>query len=84
MTFSSQAFMKRDDIRGIYPTQLNGRTAECLGQAACELLKSHGIEAPVIAVGHDCRRGNLEIPHPFVLENLHDYEYHACNQRKYL
>lgn len=63
----SKTFMKRDDIRGLYPSQLNGQVAACLGQAACELLQSRGLARPVIAVGYDCRAGNLEIAQGFML-----------------
>ncbi len=54
------AFIKRDDIRGLYPQELNGETAEAIGYAVCRLL-SRTVENPVMAIGHDCRRGNREI-----------------------
>ncbi len=63
---TSKEFMKRDDIRGLFPQQLNAQTAECIGQATCELLQNQGIPAPAIAVGHDCRHGNQEISRGFM------------------
>lgn len=58
---TSRDFLKRDDIRGLYPSQLNGEVAQRLGQAICELLQGRGISRPVLVIGHDCRRGNQEI-----------------------
>lgn len=59
--------MKRDDIRGLFPNQLNGLTAKCIGKAACMLLQAKGIQSPTMAVGHDCRHGNVEIAQGFML-----------------
>ncbi len=64
---ASKDVLKRDDVRGIYPSQLNGHVAEALGRASCEMLQSKGIERPMIAVGHDCRHGNIEISQGFML-----------------
>ncbi len=61
METPSQTFLKRDDIRGLYPTQLNGKVAEALGQAVVERLTALGEASPCIAIGHDCRHGNTEI-----------------------
>ena len=57
----SESFLKRDDIRGIYPTQLNGETARAIGIALVRLLRKKGDEHPSICVGHDCRRGHTEL-----------------------
>ena len=64
---TSKDVLKRDDVRGLYPKHLNGRVAEALGRAACELLRGEGIEHPLVAVGHDCRHGNIEIAQGFML-----------------
>ncbi len=64
---ASKNVMKRDDVRGLYPSHLNGTVAEALGRASCEMLKGKGIGRPLIAVGHDCRRGNVEISQGFML-----------------
>ncbi|MBQ7651024.1 MAG: hypothetical protein IJS15_08690 [Victivallales bacterium] len=64
---ASKDVLKRDDVRGLYPKHLNGRVAEALGRAACELLKDEGIMRPLVAVGHDCRHGNIEIAQGFML-----------------
>ncbi|MGN0866961.1 MAG: hypothetical protein ACI4SG_04715 [Oligosphaeraceae bacterium] len=61
MPCSSREYLKRDDIRGLYPSQLNGESARRLGKAVCELLQKKGTPRPVLVVGHDCRRGNTEI-----------------------
>jgi phosphomannomutase len=54
------AYIKRDDIRGLYPQELNRETAEALGYAVCRLL-ARNCAAPRIAIGYDCRHGNPEI-----------------------
>ena len=64
---ASKDVLKRDDVRGLYPKHLNGRVAEALGRASCEMLKGEGIERPFIVVGHDCRHGNTEIAQGFML-----------------
>ncbi len=61
MACPSRDFLKRDDIRGLFPSQLNGESARRLGKAVCELLQSKGSPHPILVVGHDCRRGNREI-----------------------
>ena len=58
------AYIKRDDIRGLYPKELNCETAEALGYAVCRLL-ARNCPAPRIAIGYDCRYGNLEIQSGF-------------------
>ncbi len=63
----SSEIIKRDDIRGICPDQLDGNAARAIGRAVCELLKTRGAASPRIAVGHDCRRGNIEISNGFML-----------------
>ena len=93
MQTPSQSFLKRDDIRGLYPTQLNGTVAEALGQAVVERLKALGEKSPCIAVGHDCRHGNLEISQGLMLGILRaggrcrdlglvstEHVYYACGQ----
>ena len=64
---TSKDVLKRDDVRGLYPKHLNGRVAEALGRAACEMLKGEGINRPLVVVGHDCRHGNIEIAQGFML-----------------
>lgn len=56
--------IKRDDIRGLYPEELNGNTAEQIGFATCKLLQKE-TPAPRIAIGYDCRHGNIEIQNGF-------------------
>ena len=93
MQTPSQSFLKRDDIRGLYPLQLNGMVAEALGQAVVERLKALGEASPCIAVGHDCRHGNLEISQGLMLGILRaggrcrdlglvstEHVYYACGQ----
>ena len=58
------AYIKRDDIRGVYPQELNRQTAEALGYAVCSLLAKN-CPSPRIAIGYDCRHGNLEIQSGF-------------------
>ncbi|MBR4675351.1 MAG: hypothetical protein IKP00_12865 [Victivallales bacterium] len=67
MQSPSQTFLKRDDIRGLYPTQLNSKVAEALGQAVVERLITLGEASPCIAIGHDCRHGNTEIAQGLML-----------------
>ena len=67
MQSPSQTFLKRDDVRGLYPTQLNGKVAEALGQAVVERLIALGETSPCIAIGHDCRHGNMEIAQGLML-----------------
>ena len=57
----SSCFLKRDDIRGIYPEQLNGETARAIGIALVRLLRQRGIQTPHVCIGHDCRHGNIEL-----------------------
>jgi len=52
---------KRDDLRGIYPQQLDRRAAEALGGALVQLIQAKGIQRPAIALGHDCRLGGPEL-----------------------
>ena len=93
MQTPSQTFLKRDDIRGLYPSQLNGTVAEAIGQALVERLKALGTATPCIAVGHDCRHGNLEISQGLMLGILKaggccrdlgqvstEHVYYACGQ----
>ena len=93
MQTPSQSFLKRDDIRGLYPSQLDGTVAEAIGQALVERLKSLNGGAPRIAVGHDCRHGNLEISQGLMLGILKaggscqdlgqvstEHVYYACGQ----
>lgn len=58
-------YLKRDDIRGIYPAVLNISSAYAIGYATCRLLQSQGHSEPVIVIGHDCRHGNREITGAF-------------------
>ena len=60
MTNLSSVF-KRDDLRGIYPQQLDRKTAEALGGALAELIQARGIPQPTIVLGHDCRMGGPEL-----------------------
>lgn len=91
---SSKDFLKRDDVRGLYPSQLNGETAKALGQAICALLQDGGCAHPVFAVGHDCRHGNTEISQGFMLGVLlaggvcddlglvsTEHVYYACGEK---
>ena len=93
MQTPSQSFLKRDDIRGLYPSQLNGMVAEAVGQAVVERLKALGETSPCIAVGHDCRHGNMEIAQGLMLGILKaggrcrdlglvstEHVYYACGQ----
>ncbi len=69
MRVSSAEYLKRDDLRGLYPGQLNGETARCLGRAACRLLREKcGCgEKPLLGVGYDCRLGSLELAQGLML-----------------
>ena len=58
------AYIKRDDIRGLYPQELNCETARAIGYAVCRLLAKN-CDVPRIAIGYDCRHGNLEIQSGF-------------------
>ncbi|MBR4222620.1 MAG: hypothetical protein IKR81_15780 [Victivallales bacterium] len=93
MQSPSQAFLKRDDVRGLYPAQLNGKVAEALGQAVVERLIALGEASPCIAIGHDCRHGNTEIAQGLMLGILKaggrykdlglvstEHVYYACGQ----
>ncbi|MBQ6474030.1 MAG: hypothetical protein IJJ33_18720, partial [Victivallales bacterium] len=52
---------KRDDLRGIYPQQLDRPTSEALGGALAKLVQARGIPQPTIVLGHDCRKGGQEL-----------------------
>ena len=58
------SYIKRDDIRGLFPQELNIGTAEAIGYAVCRLL-ARNCASPRIAIGYDCRHGNLEIQSGF-------------------
>lgn len=69
MGVSSAAYLKRDDLRGLYPSQLNGVTARCLGRAVCRLLrKKCGCgDSPLLGIGYDCRLGSVELSQGLML-----------------
>ena len=68
----SESFLKRDDIRGIYPTQLNGETARAVGIALVRLLRRKGGERPAVCIGHDCRLGHTELSQGLALGILQE------------
>lgn len=93
---SSADYLKRDDIRGIYPSQLNGLTARAIGVALTRLLRDRGIQTPFVCIGHDCRRGNIEIAQGLALGILQaggrfeilgevstEHIYFACSDATY-
>lgn len=49
------SIFKRDDIRGLYPEELNDSIISGIGQAMAERLICLGFANPRIAVGHDAR-----------------------------
>ncbi len=65
MNDTARDFIKRDDLRGLYPSQLNGRVAAAIGRATAELLQSHGHPSPAVVIGYDCRHGSREITRGF-------------------
>lgn len=55
------------DIRGTYPKQLNGKTAELIGKAfGTYLIKKNGKKVLKVAVGQDCRTHSPELFEGFV------------------
>lgn len=49
---------KRDDVRGLWGTELDGEVAWYLGHAFANTLKAGGAAAPQIVVGRDMRAGS--------------------------
>lgn len=54
------AIFKRDDIRGIWPSQLNCQMAELIGREMAGMVLQAG-ETRRIVVGHDARTGSYEL-----------------------
>ena len=51
---------KRDDIRGVWPDELNCNLSQLIGRTFAEMLRQPG-ENRAIVVGHDARKGSFEL-----------------------
>ena len=58
---SVEACFKRDDMRGIWPNELNAEVARLTGRAMAELLATKADGKPEIVLGHDARMGSFEL-----------------------
>ena len=58
---SVEACFKRDDMRGIWPNELNAEVARLTGHAMAELLADKADEKPEIVLGHDARLGSFDL-----------------------
>lgn len=58
---SVEACFKRDDMRGIWPNELNAEVARLTGRAVAELFVEKGVEKPAIVLGHDARLGSFDL-----------------------
>jgi len=55
------AVLKRDDIRGLWPQQLNAEVMRLFGAAFAELVRRDDAPAPLVVVGHDARSGSVDL-----------------------
>ena len=58
---SVSACFKRDDMRGVWPRELNAEIARLAGRAMAELLMAGGASSPEIVLGHDARTGSYDL-----------------------
>ena len=58
---SVEACFKRDDMRGIWPNELNAEVARLTGHAMAELLADKADGKPEIVLGHDARLGSFDL-----------------------
>ena len=56
-----ESIFKRDDIRGIYPKEINGDVAAVVGRALVKQLRKQFPGSITVVVGHDCRMGSVEV-----------------------
>ena len=56
-----EACFKRDDMRGIWPNELNAEVARLTGHAMAELLANKADGKPEIVLGHDARLGSFDL-----------------------
>ena len=56
-----KACFKRDDMRGIWPCELNAEVARLTGHAMAELLADKANGKPEIVLGHDARMGSFDL-----------------------
>ena len=58
---SVEACFKRDDMRGIWPFELNAEVARLTGRAMAELLAANADGKKEIVLGHDARLGSFDL-----------------------
>lgn len=60
-----RSIFKRDDIRGLFPEELDEDTAFLAGQAMAERLATPGRPGPRLVVGHDARLSSPDLSRAF-------------------